>query len=398
MKYCVKNGLANNVGSYVLILLFLEFIDRGMRYRVAYSLLERYPNITFRCGRYFCFRCKLLTQARSVHQCAMSVSPLSSFIVRAPESLLDSPLPQHPTESISDICSDILRAFSPLTKNSSPQLKSCAFSCCLCLEECEAPSLFDGCSNSECLNSLNVKYVCKECMLAFVKNRIESSPYSLPKIKCLNCSTRIPTAHWTTALHSETNAQHNEILRTIIQKCKCFSHPFSFHSLDDTNYAQMRRSRCGSCHATYTPFAVLAAPTQAEGNLNISESFLLLNLCKFLTCTPTSVDLTVPLDPVLNTSELKTKTKKRNSAPTALNSNRSKSRDRRQSAPISASSSSSSRDNVSSSTKMVFQLSKTLRSFAFDEVSHPYLCPLTLPRSLLMNLFKPLIFISSIAI
>lgn len=222
MKYCAKNGLANNVRSYSLILSFLSFIDRGMRYRVAYSLLERYPKITLRCGRYYCFRCKLFSQERSLHPCvATSSSILQSAITTTSVSETDlPPVPGPPPQAIRDIFADILRSFSPPQCSPLP-LKQCAFTCCLCLEEHEALSFFDGCSKPQCTSESNLKPVCKECMLSYVKNRIDSSPYSLSQIKCLNCSSRIPTAHWSAALKSDTNKIHNDRLSTVIQKCKC---------------------------------------------------------------------------------------------------------------------------------------------------------------------------------
>jgi hypothetical protein len=173
------------------------------------------------------------------------------------------------------------------------------------------------------------------------------------------------------------------------------SHLLLLLNADNTNYAQMRRSRCGSCHSTYTPFAALAPEGPASQPL--TEDSLLQSFCAFLGCSPSIIDLTVPLSLEMDFTEesrlADAKKRKSTSAPSTSSA-------RRQSAPINTAPIRRARVNPAavrltvhphppsplgraseavvapegdnkdlSSTKRVFHLAQTVRSFVLEEVS-----------------------------
>jgi hypothetical protein len=403
-----------------------------MGYRVTLALLKRYPKITFRCGHFFCFQCKFLTPQRSPHHCAVSSD---GTLLHSPLQLKRSPiehLPPSPTESIQQIFHDIIFQSTPRAPLKKRMIFP--FTCCLCLEECGPQQLFEGCSRSQCHASEQShdtqrdRDVCKGCMLAYTKNRIESSPFSLPQIKCLNCSHRIPTAHWKSALvyenKNQQGCQHNETLQAVINKCKNHHHPnlppslfpspspshccwWSALFVDNTNYAQMRRSRCGSCHATYTPFAALAPPDETNPPTPMTPDSLLQSFCAFMTCSPSDVDVTTQLNPAIPVAQREVK--KRSSTSTTLSGSRSQGHGnavhtatRRHSSAASPtnttsrstrtrikilspgadekveeppSSTEASTTTVSLSTKNIFHFAQTIRSFLYDEVRLNYFPP-----------------------
>lgn len=246
-------------------------IDVGLRHRALFSLLNRYPHISFRCGNYYCFHTNTISNTRITHphNCTPLPSPelfITSLQVIEPESEHTPNIQQQiqqnllpPGESIQQIFDEINKYFrvsqdhQEIIDSSNINLfpEQRFFRCCLCLEDCSHDKLFQGCikrcwrdqfvsnsnennnTNNNDVQNIDSKLVCKECMLAFIGNRVDSTPYSIPQFKCLNCNERIPTNYWMECLRypedinsnsgeqgDKKQVQHNENLKKTIKKCK----------------------------------------------------------------------------------------------------------------------------------------------------------------------------------
>lgn len=236
--------------SYLVILNLLSKFDFGLKCQTLFSLLNKYPHLSFRCGHYYCFHDGTLSKSRISHEChpiqLSTQSPHQSENKLELNQINDIQNVNLEGESILEVLSDIKKYFevdpTRIENEKNNYFKTETFNCCFCLEECLYERLFQGCYQMNCYENTS-KNVCKECMLSYIENRILSAPYSLPQIKCIGCNTRIPTIYWSTLLQyqiiqpksnsleleselqnsntpDDNKLNHNQRVNRILNKCK----------------------------------------------------------------------------------------------------------------------------------------------------------------------------------
>jgi hypothetical protein len=155
----------------------------------------------------------------------------------------------------------------------------------------------------------------------------------------------------------------------------------------------MRRSRCGACHAIYTPFARL---TPEASGTPLTETGLLASFCKFLSICSETVDVAAFLTYQLSPPDTPlSNLKERHLASTSKTSKPEK-KVQRISAPVRRKEGHSPLTSkpptlfpASSSpdpTWSLFLLARTVRSFVCDEVSSLVISSFPLLSSLLSGL------------